>query len=410
MPTTSKQLRCYICNETKDATEFVSSTIDGPCFHRCISCDDVLDDEQEQQHVAGQVLSFLRDYVVFSTWHEAVATTLWVLHTYIMNKIETTPRLSVCAPEKQAGKTRLLECLEVLCRNTVLSYNTSSSALVRMVEMLQPTILLDEIDALFNKQGEHEDVRALINAGYRQGSSYVRCVSEGNKQIPTEFPAYCAVAMAGIGAPPETIYDRSIIVNLRRKTPDEPVKRFRRKLVADRAKDLEARIAEWAETVPEMTNDNSPKMPTGISDRQEDIWEPLIYIADMFGDTWADCARQACEQMTTLQKEDAAEDSRVLRLLGDIADIWDTQYPNDDFIATDDLLTDLYNLEGSEWGEQNDYGRQLFTQYTLSRLLKPYRIKPKQVRIGESRKRGYLYKDFTEVWKRYLVKTDDVTV
>jgi hypothetical protein len=62
----------------------------------------------------GLVEEFLTDYVVFSSEHEACAVALWVLHTYLLDEFEVTPRLVVRSPSKQAGKSLLLECLEML--------------------------------------------------------------------------------------------------------------------------------------------------------------------------------------------------------------------------------------------------------------------------------------------------------
>jgi len=65
------------------------------------------------------------------------------------------------------------------------------------------TISFDEIDTIFGpKAKEHEELRALLNAGHRRSGVAYRCVGEGTRQAVAEFPAYAAVALAGLGKLP----------------------------------------------------------------------------------------------------------------------------------------------------------------------------------------------------------------
>jgi len=82
----------------------------------------------------------------------------------------------ISSPEKGSGKTRLLEVLEYLCRYARHSTNMSAAYLFRTVELLEPTLLIDEADAIFGPgEKTHEDLRALINAGHRRdGRSHGR--------------------------------------------------------------------------------------------------------------------------------------------------------------------------------------------------------------------------------------------
>jgi hypothetical protein len=85
-----------------------------------------------------------------------------------------------------------------------------------------PTILFDEIDAVFGaKAKENEDIRAVLNAGYRRGAKVGRCIMVGNGVNTEELPAFCAVALAGLGWLPDTILTRTIIVRMRRRLPYE---------------------------------------------------------------------------------------------------------------------------------------------------------------------------------------------
>ena len=117
----------------------------------------------------------------------------------------------------------------------------------RLLAQEQITLLFDEVDAVWSKRGKddnHEDLRALLNAGYKRGASIPRCV--GPKHEVTRFDVYCAVALAGLGNLPETIMSRSIIIRMRRRAPGEKVEPLRTRIHeldghAFRAKPSEAR-------------------------------------------------------------------------------------------------------------------------------------------------------------------------
>ena len=103
---------------------------------------------------------------------------LWVLHTWIFEEFEQTSYLNPRSPEKQSGKTGLLEVLEQLCPNPGRWTLPSEAAVYRTIEAYKPTLLLDEIDAIWNERNgdRYEGLPALLNSGNRHGASVPRCV------------------------------------------------------------------------------------------------------------------------------------------------------------------------------------------------------------------------------------------
>ena len=126
----------------------------------------------------------------------------------------------------------------------------------RKIAAERPTLLLDEVDALFGARAEStEPIRAILNAGNRPGVAVSRMVGEGASMQPADFEVYCPKVLAGIVTPrwPDTVLDRSIVIQLQRKKPGESVERFRyRKLRAEteplraRARALGARARRGA--------------------------------------------------------------------------------------------------------------------------------------------------------------------
>src|SRR5207249_555475 len=132
---------------------------------------------------------------------------------------------------------------------------------------------------------EHEEIRGVINAGHRRGASAGRCVVKG-KQIETEeLPAFCAVALAGLGNLPDTILSRSVIIKMRRRAPGEEVESYRRRIHAPEGYQLRDRLTAWSTQIRE-TLDTYPVMPDGITDRNADLWEALLAVADAAGGSW----------------------------------------------------------------------------------------------------------------------------
>ncbi|MDQ3319451.1 MAG: hypothetical protein M3515_04285 [Actinomycetota bacterium] len=168
---------------------------------------------------SGELLEDVRTFVerfVVLTPEQLDCVALWILHTHAVGAAAQTPYLSIRSPEKQSGKTRLLEILELLCARAKLWTRPSEAVTFRTIERDQPTLLLDEIDTIWTDKGnEHEGLRALLNSGNRRGTTVPRCV--GPSQALHEFPVSCAKALAGIGAPPDTVADRSIPIGLKRR-------------------------------------------------------------------------------------------------------------------------------------------------------------------------------------------------
>jgi hypothetical protein len=127
---------------------------------------------------------------------------------------ESTPRIAFLSPEPGSGKTRALEVTELLVPNPVEAVNVTPAYLFRKVGDPEgaPTILFDEIDTVFGpKAKDNEEIRGLLNAGHRRGAVAGRCVVRGKIVETEEIPAYCAVALAGLGGLPRhpAVPDRS---------------------------------------------------------------------------------------------------------------------------------------------------------------------------------------------------------
>jgi hypothetical protein len=336
---------------------------------------------------------FIRRFVVL-TEIQADTLALWTAHTHAIKAADTTPYLAITSAEKRSGKTRLLEVLELLVQTGLPTANTSDAALFRTISKLSPTLLLDEVDAIF-KAREREDLRGLLNAGYRRGAVVRRMGGAKNTTLET-FEVFCPKAFAGIGnCLPDTILDRSITIALQRKTREEEVERFRRRDVVPEGELLRDRLADWLEPQVDDLHRARPALPEDLDDRAQDMWESLLAVAELAGGDWP---RRAWQAALELSGSGGREDeSLTALLLKDIHAVFSNGAG--EHVKTAELIAHLAEVEESPWGDW--HGRTISPQ-ALSRLLRSHRIKTMPVWIDGKTVRGYKAEQFADAFHRVL--------
>jgi len=343
-----------------------------------------------------EVHGFLGRFVSYPSDHAHVAHTLWLAHAHAMERWDSTPRIAFLSPEPGSGKSRCLEVSELLVPRSVEAVNVTPAYLFRKVadEAGRPTILFDEVDTVFGpKAKDNEEIRGLLNAGHRRGAVAGRCVVRGKLVETEEIPAYCAVALAGLGGLPDTILSRCVVVRMRRRAPGEMVEPFRRRINGPEGLELRDRLAVWAEIDVAPAIDCYPAIPASINDRDADVWEPLLAIADAAGGDWPQRARVAAVALVADSKRETP--SLGVKLLADIKEVFGAG----EHIGTEVLLSKLHRLEESPWGDLK--GKPLDAR-GLARRLSPYDIKPANIRHLAEVVKGYRRADLHDAWERYL--------
>jgi hypothetical protein len=352
---------------------------------------------EDGANLLDDLCSFLRRFIAYPSANALVAHGLWIVHTHLMDCWESTPRIAFLSPEPGSGKTRALEVSELLVPNPIEAVNVTAAYLFRKVGSPDgaPTILYDEIDTVFGAKTteRNEEIRGLLNAGHRRNAVAGRCVMRGRTVETEEIPAYCAVALAGIGDLPDTVLSRSVIVRMRRRAPQEQIEPFRRRVHATDGERLRERISCWAHDVQAQLSTAEPDMPSNVTDRDADVWEPLLAIADKAGGKWPTLARVAAVALVAHSKESTP--SLGLCLLSDVRIV----FQSDEQISTESLLKGLHDLPEAPW---SDIRGKPLNERGLAQRLRQYGVKPKVIRIGNSTPRGYQRADFADAWNRYL--------
>ena len=347
------------------------------------------------------LVQFVGRFLVLSD-HQRDAVALWIAHTYIFDNADCTPYLNAFSAEKRCGKTSYCwRYLELLVANPWLTGRATVAVLARKIDQEKPTLLLDETDAAFKSGREYgEALRGILNTGFRAGGRHSVCVGQGANISYQDLDTYCPKAIAGIGRLPGTVADRSIEIQMKRKTKAEKVERFRRRKVKSDAEVLRENLARWAGVT--RCYDAKVLLPEELDDRAQDIWEVLLQIAEEAGDEWSGRARAATLGLSVGIDE---EDSLGIVLLTDIRAVFDAQ--GIDRLPSTELAAALTEMEESPWGDLD--GRSLDAR-KLARLLKSYGIKPDTHRMGAEKKttKGYLQSDFTDAWSRYAPSNGNI--
>jgi Protein of unknown function (DUF3631) len=237
----------------------------------------------------------------------------------------------------------------------------------------------------------------MLNAGHRKGAKAGRCVVRGKVIETQELDAYCAVMLAGLDDLPDTLMSRSVVVRMQRRAPSEPVEPWRLRVNGAEANALKGRMAAWAESVEDRATDMWPEMPPGVEDRNADVWEALLAVADVAGGHWPEAARVAA--VADVAGSKGGTPSIGVQLLRDIKTVFEKRQV--DRIFTENVLTDLRGIEEAPWATIRR-GEPLNARGLAHRLGK-YGIEPKDnLRIGEEKARGYARAQFTDAWSRYL--------
>lgn len=320
------------------------------------------------------IAAWIKRFVVLPSDDHAIILALWVLHTWSWELCQATPYLYINSAEKQCGKTRLIEVLEVLVRNPLRATSVTPSVLFRAIDTMSPTLLLDEVDTVWSGS-RNEIMRNIINGGYREGGFVLRI----QNQQPKKFKTFCPKLLAGIfnGFMPDTIVDRAIPIKLVRKDKHAMTEPFYAKDVANSidANELLDRIERFIKLHAKDIAFQRPEAITQINDRQWEISEPLVALAEVFGE-----GERVRKAIVGMFKDVEDSPSLISILFEDIRQVFGGR----DKVFTEELVDSL----GGSWNGK-----------MLSVWLAPHGITPDQIRIGNRTGKGYRADQFASAWE-----------
>ena len=319
----------------------------------------------------------------------------------------------ITAPEKRCGKSQLLGLISKLSRRPLNGASLSAPVLFRMAEAYQPTIFIDEVDSFLDRD---EDLKGMIKCGIERGQALAWRMEKDpvtQKQNPVPFDCFGFKALSGIGAQniEDTITDRCIVIELKRKLKQERVPKVRNE-PAEKWQALNAKCARLALDYGERLKKYRPLMPEQMSDRDADKWEPLIALADLIdGDkglagtfgkmgTYGDACRAVAVRLSNGVD---ADEPMAVELLRNIRDVLNedeaTAVVKVDYILSM-ILTERLN-RNKEWRWYEMHRGSGISPRLLAKWLKNFDIRPGKIR-EEGNKSGYRKIVFQDPFERYL--------
>jgi putative DNA primase/helicase len=333
----------------------------------------------------------LKRYVVCDA-PVAVAATLWIAFTWIIDHVQVAPLAVITAPEKGCGKSTLLAFIGKLVRRPLPASNISPSAIFRVVEAHGPTLLIDEAETFLRN---NEEARGILNSGHTRDTAFV-VRNVGDDHTPTHFTTWGAKALCGIGHLPDTLMSRAIVLSLRRKLKTERVERLRHADPALFAR-LAAQLARWAQDNGSAIGPARPALPDALDDRAQDNWEALLAIAERAGSHWGDTARKAALTLSGASKDDDGPiGTQLLAALRDAFEVKGTPA----HLPSAAFLEYLCDDETAPWATYNR-GKEIRASQVAKRL-REYGITPRNKKQNRAVKKGYFFADCEDAFGRYL--------
>lgn len=340
-----------------------------------------------------EIHDLFKRHIVISN-ESLTIVTLWTVFSWIFDLFDTCSILFVTSPQKRCGKTTLLGILTRLLYRVLAASNITASALFRVIEKARPSLVIDEADSFVK---DNEDLRGIVNSGHtRTGAFVIRTV--GDEHEPRKFSTWGPKVFAGIGsALPDTLEDRSIRLELKRKTKLEKTQKVRAHVIDPKCREIASKIARWTQDHLEDFGTQKTCLPEIDNDRAYDNWTPLGVIATVAGRHWPERVKVAFLLIEGLDDPTETEPLSI-ELLRALKEIFDG---NKNQISTHDLVESLRSDPDGPWETGINYGRGLDAR-SLSKFLKPFGIRPHTIRIGNSTPKGYQKADFTDAFSRYL--------
>jgi hypothetical protein len=297
----------------------------------------------------------IRKYV-WMTAEQAIAVSLWVVSTYLIDRLELFPILFITSPVLSCGKTRLCQVIARLVVDPLITVDLSAAGFYHAIDTQSPTLIVDEAKNFFQLDRR---LHRLINGSYIRESARVHIkAGRGVREYRTFGPKVLSL----IGELPPDTASRTIRINMVRKPKEIELAEIWDSRSLAEWFDLRSQILRWV-----LDNEFAPpQIREGGFDRYWENWRSLLSVADA-GD-WAERARLAYQVLS----ESYLEDDPNSALLARIKEIFNRR--NAEFLTSTTLVSEL-NKDPSAWWYRT-------SEQKLARFFPTFRIRPEQHRLG----------------------------
>ena len=170
--------------------------------------------------VFNQIHDLVRHYIDFRLEGDSIILTLWTIGTYFYTMFPAYPYLALTGP-KASGKSTVLRVIQPLAFNMINTSDPSGPSMFRLIHHNSCTVGIDEAERYHNpKDPAMQQIRQLLNSGYKQGMPAVRVI--GNELKTQTFDVYSPKILASIMGLEDILASRCIVIPMRRSTKMMP--------------------------------------------------------------------------------------------------------------------------------------------------------------------------------------------
>jgi hypothetical protein len=296
----------------------------------------------------GMIIELLRKlngiftrYVYFEDCSYYPVSSIYVLLTYFYDIFDEIPYLSVSGL-LGSGKSRLGDIFQGTCFNPTFSSDYTPASLYRIIDKGGLTLIIDEAEAL--SYLKRDILPNILRSGYRRNGKVIRC----DHCEPREFSTFS----------PKIIINEGGLVNKALESRTIPIPMIRSRNHLERFRSIRAEvefreikhlIGHFTESFRSIISDrySSFQGVEGLTNRDEEVWTPIIIIAEMLDSMLAQSAirnqivglaRRIVEQRRRRQLTDN-RDAQILEATSAFVSETEPLHQNGDDLYVGDQLT-----------------------------------------------------------------------
>ena len=354
--------------------------------------------QKPEANIVEEVAEFIRRFVFLREDVLYDLAAVWVIATYLTDLFDYVGYIFAYSPEPQSGKTRFLEVLHCLVKNSSeILVSPTEAVLFRTASYT--TQLLDEVDSW----GYTDSLKGVLNAGFQRNGVVWRTREVHQGRELEKHSVFGPKALAGIGTRilNATTRDRTFMFEMVRKTKGEKRERLRIRKIEPEARSLKEKIVKWSGAnkahVQELYDKAELAIPylDDFGDRTFDIALPLAAITEAAyaNNPKLERAQSRLKQaisLTRSEQQSSPEQHKVIRQLLEISRLMD----EDPLVGTPTELGGMFMKLLNE---------EVLAE-TISSVLRQYGFKTKSCR-KDGGQPAYRYElpivNLTEILERY---------
>ena len=358
--------------------------------------------QHETENILTGLFNHFAKYLVIER-EGIIQMSLWVLHTYLLEELQFSPRLIFNASQPASGKSTAQERLSALCYGSVKVGNFTNASIANFFKGKPRTLHLDEAEnALDPSNGEKfKDLMGILCDGYKQGGVKLKSGKgkDGNWEAE-ENNMFGAVSLAGTHTPiSSALATRSLVIQMRKDT-EKKAQRFSERFQGNEVKELQAEVLRVVnehrvefENCEDVENIHYPE---NLDRRRIDIYSPLVRIALVAGGGWFDEIFRIMQTEANTAQAIADSGESLTRIQRLYRDIFEVIQDREGFISSIELVNQLKTHNPAEW-QSYDSGYKPLNAQSLANFL--HKDKIFQTRQGNLR--GYHREQFEKEFKAH---------